>query len=199
MVNNMFWVACVSQTGSELVNICKATGLKPDAILTTNSKRLVDEIFTLDVPLYVTNGRPTEEQYEYFFRGAKLVTLHGFLYILPRSVCEQLKASGAYVYNGHPALLTEYPELKGKDKQEDAFYHKDKYPLMGSVIHECIAELDAGKIIIACDRPNDCESVDDAYSKLKQTSLITWLYFMAQLSSAGKPWDLKSVIVIHSR
>lgn len=199
MVNNMFWVACVSQTGSELANIYKETGLKPDAILVTNRARLIDEVFAMNVPLYVTNGRPTEEQYEYFFRGAQLITLHGFLYILPKVICDQLKEAGSHIYNGHPALLTEYPELKGKDKQEDAFYHKDKYPLMGSVIHECIAELDAGRLIIACDRPNDCESVEDAYSKLKKTSLNTWLCFMAQLSSVTKPWDLQSVVSIHSR
>ena len=194
MVNNMIWVACVSQTGSELVNICKKMDIKPDAILTTNRDRLVPEAFDL-APVYVTKGRPTEEQYEYFFRGAKLITLHGFLYIIPKGICEQLREAECRVYNGHPALLARYPELKGKDKQEDAFYQKDRYPYMGSVIHECIAELDAGRILIACERSNDCESVEDAYGKLKETSFETWLYFFNRLFDPPGylPWDYPGV------
>lgn len=194
MVNGMTWVACVSQTGSELVAICNATGLKPDAVLCTNIDKLRDEVFRLDCPVFVTRGRPGVDQYEYFFRGAGLITLHGFLYIIPREVCESLSEAGCKVYNGHPALLSMYPELKGKDKQEDAYYRKASYPWMGSVIHECTAELDAGKLLFACKRVNSSTSVEDAYLKLRDTSLATWLRFFYHVQNAIKPWNITSLV-----
>jgi methionyl-tRNA formyltransferase len=51
------------------------------------------------------------------------------------------------IYNLHPAPihLEGYDKYKGKDPQVRIFEDKAKYS--GNVIHECIAELDAGKIL----------------------------------------------------
>lgn len=189
MVSNMFWVACCSQTGTELVQLCKEMGITPDAIVTTNRDRLNPEIYELNAPIFCTSGRPTPDQYGYFFTGANLVTLHGFLYIIPEEVCQAAEKVGCRIYNGHPALLTRYPELKGKDKQEDAFYKKHNYSLIGSVIHKCVAELDAGEIVIAVERPNTATSVEHAYSLLRETSLRSWIMFFDKLLSGNNPWN----------
>lgn len=192
MVNGMFWVACLSQTGSELLHICNSLGIAPDAILSTNEAALNEDVLALGAPVFYTNGRPTLEQYSYFFKGAELITLHGFLYIIPKSVCDELQQNSCRVFNGHPALLTRYPELKGKDKQEDVYYQKEKYPYIGSVIHECIAELDAGDIVIAVERSNTVTSLEEAYAHLKQTSLQSWMVFFNRILSErlAFPWEL---------
>ena len=52
-----------------------------------------------------------------------LITLHGYLRIIPENICKQCK----HIYNGHPGLINMYPELKGKDPQE-ARRHLDALP-----------------------------------------------------------------------
>jgi folate-dependent phosphoribosylglycinamide formyltransferase PurN len=52
-----------------------------------------------------------------------IVTLHGWLRVIPAYVCERSR-----IYNGHPGLITKYPELKGKDPQVRAFIKEGKYP-----------------------------------------------------------------------
>ena len=69
-----------------------------------------------------------------------IITLHGWLRIMPKEVCERFS-----IFNGHPGLITEYPELKGKDPQIRAF--EGKYPVMGCVIHKVTAGVDEGKIL----------------------------------------------------
>lgn len=172
IIKNKRWVACLSQSGSELLEICKELRIAPDVILTTHVEKLRSEIYELGARIIVTYVRPTEEELQRIFAESDIVTLHGFLYIIPGSVC-----NAHVIYNGHPALLTEYPELKGKDKQKDAFLFKAKYPWIGSVLHEVVAELDAGRILISCKRENTCESEEDAFRLLKETSLATWLEF----------------------
>ena len=126
-------------------------------------------------------SRPNVEDYEEFFEGSDLITLHGYLRILPAEICRKY----TQIYNGHPALISHYPELKGLDKQEDVWFHKDKYPYIGSVIHQCTEELDAGQILYACQRENNVVSLDDAYLKLRTTSLRTWLEFFSDLNNQG--------------
>ena len=70
-----------------------------------------------------------------------IVTLHGWLRIVPPYVCERSK-----IYNGHPGLITKYPELKGKDPQEKAF--KLKHKTIGCVLHKVSAGVDEGKIVM---------------------------------------------------
>jgi len=166
------WVACISQSGTELVNICNARNHAPEIILTTNYDDIRDEVFMLGSTLLTTKGRPSIDQFFAAFQHSTRVTLHGFLYIIPGEICDQFT-----IYNGHPALITKYPELKGKDKQKDAFMYKDKYPEIGSVLHEVVAELDAGRILITCRRENTCQSEEDAFALLKETSLHTWFEF----------------------
>jgi hypothetical protein len=70
-----------------------------------------------------------------------------------------------------------YPELKGFNKQEDIAGNQEKYPFCGSVIHECIPELDSGEIVTSHMTDNTANTVDEAYALLRETSLKSWETF----------------------
>lgn len=71
-----------------------------------------------------------------------VITLHGYLRILPKDICKKYE-----IYNLHPGLITEYPELKGKDPQIRAI--EAGHPRVGCVIHRVIPEVDEGEIILS--------------------------------------------------
>jgi len=168
---NRKWVALFSQTGSEILNISKELNIIPDIIVTNNYDFLQYPISSLDTVFVVAKHKKLMEWVENLDYNS-LITLHGYLRIIPDTIVSKFD-----VYNGHPALVNFYPELKGKDKQEDVFFQKEKYPTMGSIIHKVTSELDSGEVINFATRENDVVSLEDAYQKLKETSLITWLDF----------------------
>jgi phosphoribosylglycinamide formyltransferase-1 len=105
-----------------------------------------------------------------------LVTLHGYLRIIPPDVCERHE-----IYNGHPGLITEYPELKGKDPQEKVWITPSAYATIGSVVHECTPGVDEGPIVATASMPNDdISSKLVLYTRLRKTSLEAWLKFFAK-------------------
>lgn len=172
------WIALFSQTGSELVAISERLGRWPDAILTNNRDR---DWRTNDSPFYRRNimtDSPSEiyqilRVYRNLFADVDIIiTLHGFLRILPPDICEMFE-----IYNGHPAPIHLYPELKGKDKQEDLYKYKDKYPRIGCVIHRVTPILDDGELVVTLDAPNNLTSIEDAYQTLKPLSFNSWMQF----------------------
>ena len=103
-----------------------------------------------------------------------VVTLHGWMRIVPAQICEEFE-----IWNGHPAAIDLYPELKGKDMQEAVINQVEKYPTIGSVIHMCTAELDSGEIVVTEHVPNiRVFNHNLIYDILKDTSLRTWLKFL---------------------
>lgn len=78
-----------------------------------------------------------------------LVTLNGYMGILPEDVLDSLHARGCKVYNIHPAPIQLYPELRGKDPQERMYegIQNRQYSYIGVVIHEVDAGVDTGKIV----------------------------------------------------
>lgn len=101
-----------------------------------------------------------------------LITLHGWLRILPKEFCETYK----HLYNGHPGLINHFPELKGKDPQEKAF--KWGHTLIGSVVHRVTAEVDEGEILTYDEVSIYSTSLDDYYNYLRKTSLNAWEEFL---------------------
>jgi folate-dependent phosphoribosylglycinamide formyltransferase PurN len=94
--------------------------------------------------------------------------------IIPADICNDFE-----IYNGHPALINEYPELKGKDMQLAVINKLDEYPYIGSVIHKCVPEVDSGEIVEIEKIKNF--SVHDKrliFDILRNTSLQTWLRFL---------------------
>jgi folate-dependent phosphoribosylglycinamide formyltransferase PurN len=173
------WTVFVSQTGSEVYNISKELGVLPKLLVTNNIKKLSTHVLEYleykgciikEIPFNPVLDDYSQEE----ILNSDLITLHGFLRVLPGDFINKFEGG---IFNGHPALISKYPELKGLNKQEDVFYHKEKYPEMGSVIHMVTDVLDDGKIILNVSRDNDVESLDDAYFKLKETSFATWVIF----------------------
>ena len=173
------WGVLISQTGSEVVSISEKLGFFPSLLVTNN----VDKIPNKNLRILIRNGvniqvipfRPTVQDYiNSGITEKPLVTLHGFLRILPEALFEHFKGRA---YNGHPALITLYPELKGFNKQEDIAGNQEKYPLCGSVIHEVIPELDSGDVVLSITTKNTANTVDEAYALLRETSLTSWIDF----------------------
>jgi folate-dependent phosphoribosylglycinamide formyltransferase PurN len=173
------WGVLISQTGSEVIAIAKETGFLPSLLITNRLTKISPD----NMRFFGENGviirtipfKPTSKDYLFpELLEKKLITLHGFLRIVPPEFFSQYKGR---IYNGHPALITRYPELKGFNKQEDIVGNQEKYPVCGSVIHEVIPELDSGKVIIAASIENTAKTVNEAYSILRNMSLLTWIEF----------------------
>ena len=146
-VNRPVWTVLFSQTGSEIYNISKKLNRVPDIIVTNKTK---DKILDINPDLFDEYldkfvwlpKKPTVPEYIQAIPQGSLVTLHGWLRIIPPEICNLYE-----IYNLHPAPihLEGYDKYKGKDPQVRIFEDKAKYS--GNVIHKCIAELDAGEIL----------------------------------------------------
>jgi phosphoribosylglycinamide formyltransferase-1 len=172
------WICFCSQTGSEIVNICKELKIIPIVVVTNNRKKLSDtsitffkanNIIIIDLPF-----NPTEINYRVLNRlKSNLYTLHGYLRIIPKSYIRNKKDK---FYNGHPGLITKYPELKGKDPQQKAF--ELQMIEVGSVIHRITPEVDEGEILVESgSRVSDPTNLNEYYDMLKETSLVAWKTF----------------------
>ena len=139
------WIAFFSQTGSEITEIAKSLNKWPDVIITnerpSNLRAINPDLLEKNLLVTIPN-KPSEEDLKEILDYYKdpVITLHGWLRIMPPRICESYN-----IFNGHPGLITEYPELKGKDPQMRAL--KGEYPVMGCVLHKVVAGVDEGKII----------------------------------------------------
>lgn len=169
------WVTFFSQTGGEIADISEALGRWPDRIITNRRPshlRVIDSRIPRKLLKFVDNT-PSVDDYIWHLSAFEnpLITLHGWLRVVPIEVCEYYN-----IFNGHPGLVTEYPELKGKDPQIRAF--EGKYPVAGAVLHKVIPEVDEGKII-AEERFNAFNlSLDDLFRILRDRSLYMWINFL---------------------
>lgn len=175
----MKWVAVFSQTGSEIVAISKALGIKPDVIMTNNmdeSKyQYHPELRKLSTIQSSKHDRLMSylEDNSYLDPHNTLITLHGYLRIVTPKACKRYE-----MYNGHPGAIELYPELKGKDPQERAWNDRHKYANIGSVVHRVTEGVDEGEVVSAVNYVNRVESLDEMYCKLRESSLQSWLFFL---------------------
>ena len=172
------WIAFFSQTGGEIADLAKSLGKWPDRIYTNERPESLREIDPriVEKGFFTLPNKPTLEDYEevlVYFPEA-IITLHGWLRIMPKEVCERFS-----IFNGHPGLITEYPELKGKDPQIRAF--KGKYPVMGCVLHKVDPGVDEGKIL-AEERFNAFNiSEEEMWEVFKDRSLYMWNDFLRKV------------------
>jgi folate-dependent phosphoribosylglycinamide formyltransferase PurN len=169
------WIAFFSQTGAEIADIAESLGRWPDRIITNDRPehlRTIDE--RIEKKGYFTmSNKPSLDEYEdtlVYFPEA-LVTLHGWLRIMPPEICERFN-----IINGHPGLITEYPELKGKDPQIRAF--EGKYPVVGTVLHRVVAGVDEGKVISEERFNNFNLELNDLFRILRDRGLYMWCNFL---------------------
>ena len=173
------WIAFFSQTGSELLEVIKRTGNTPDGIVYNGKAEIPLEIARIaddsDTQIMWFPSEPAPAHYEYICCkfDNPLITLHGWLRIVPESICKQYE-----IYNGHPGLIVEHPELKGKDPQKKAFDLKLK--TSGCVIHKVIPEVDSGEIISVSTLDIENLELDDIIHKLHDISIDMWVEFLGK-------------------
>ena len=172
------WITFFSQTGAEIADVSEALGRWPDVIVTNERP---EHLRTIDPRIekqgyFTWANKPTEENYIELLEKYPdaIVTLHGWLRVVPEYVCERSK-----IYNGHPGLITEYPELKGKDPQVRAF--EGNYPVAGAVLHKVVAGVDEGRVIME-ERFNAHNlELDDLFRILRDRSLYMWHKFLEKV------------------
>lgn len=179
MTSNKYWVAFFSQTGSEIAEVAKELGFWPNRIVT--NKVMLDSL-NKELRLAIVTGKteficlpkPGVQDYLQVIPPSSIVTLHGYLKIMPPEVCEAYE-----IYNGHPGLISKYPELKGKDPQKKALTLN--LPSTGCVIHEVEAGVDEGRIVAETDEllinhyRDDLETV---IYQLHKMSVELWVCFL---------------------
>lgn len=187
MRENKHWVALFSQTGSEIARLKDLLGRWPDTIITNNRdvnswcEELQDLYKRIEGRSYhgpkdkikIVNSveARTLNVLHNFAHFNSLVTLHGWLRIVPDDKCEMYD-----IYNGHPGLINTFPELKGKDPQVRAY--EGGYTTIGSVVHKCTPELDGGEIVEwSATYQDEFDTLDDCFAKLAHTSFRAWEKF----------------------
>ena len=170
------WITFFSQTGAEIADLSENIGRWPDLII-TNSRP--DHLRTID-PRIVEYGytevpnKPTVSDLDAVLQDNAIITLHGWLRIMPEVICNKY-----LIYNGHPGLITKYPELKGKDPQVKA--HKLGHEVAGAVIHKVTAGVDEGKIIMEEYFNATQLDLDDLFRILRDRSLYMWSNLLKQV------------------
>lgn len=189
------WIALYSQTGGELIRLSKALGRYPDVVLTDSKKPVPEELSANCTVLQMSakainawlmkerkiNGEPRKN-----VEPGSLITAHGYLRIIPAKVLEYLnRECEALIYNGHPGLITMYPELKGKDPQIRVAegINSGKYSIVGSVVHVMVPEVDSGLVIHQVQqaipkRPMTLQEVIDLQARL---SFECWYAVLKEL------------------
>ena len=168
----MKWVALFSHTGTEIANISHRLTHWPDRIV-TNKPPGAGFNKGINQEITYTNRTPGVRKYRDILSGADLVTLHGWMRIVPEEICEEFN-----IYNLHPGLITEYPELKGKDPQIRVLDSIKTYDKIGCVIHKVVPEVDAGEIVMTRALKN-CYYSDDAITeKLHEIAGDMWVDFL---------------------
>jgi len=166
------WVVLFSQTGKEIADISEAIKRFPDLIL-SNRGDLNTVDFRIRDRVQLISKIPSVEDYNRYFKKEDIITLHGFLRILPEEICNSYA-----IYNGHPGLITEFPLLKGKDPQLKAFNMGLEYS--GCVIHKVSPEVDCGEIQKNKKIEIKSLTLDEIYLYLRDVSLELWIEFLKE-------------------
>jgi formyltetrahydrofolate hydrolase len=170
------WITFFSQTGAEIADLSESIGRWPDLIITNERP---DHLRTID-PRIVEYGyievpnKPTVSDLDAVLQDNAIITLHGWLRIMPEVICNKY-----LIYNGHPGLITKYPELKGKDPQVKA--HKLGHEVAGAVIHKVTAGVDEGRIIMEEYFNATQLDLDDLFRILRDRSLYMWSNLLKQV------------------
>ena len=170
------WITFFSQTGAEIADLSENIGRWPDLIVTNKRP---DHLRTID-PRIIEYGytevpnKPTVDDLDAVLQDNAIITLHGWLRIMPSVICDKY-----LIYNGHPGLITKYPELKGKDPQVRAF--EGKYPVAGAVIHKVTAGVDEGRVIMQEYFNATQLDLDGLFRILRDRSLYMWSNLLKQV------------------
>lgn len=105
-----------------------------------------------------------------------LVTLHGYMRILPAEVIQN---PNLIILNSHPGDILDFPELKGKDPQKKALELGLDHT--GVVIHRVTEDLDAGPVIkVSRLLINKNEDEQSLSNRLRLLSIQLWLQVLKE-------------------
>lgn len=181
----LIWKALFTQTGSEIYEISKKLGRFPDAIITNKPVEKIEKINPNLLEAAYTRfifipPKPTVEEYRTAIGVAGIVTLHGFLRVLPPEICYWYN-----IFNGHPGLITHYPELKGKDPQARVWAEYKDMPRNkhGHIIHKVISAVDEGKVessdyFFTEDLYKEYKTLDNYIAELHKLAIRNWVGFL---------------------
>ena len=171
------WIALFSQTGSEISDLSSALNRAPDFVITNANLDDVDSRVHVDFRINNEEAKTLDILENLDFNIDKtLITLNGWLRIVPPDKCNNYN-----IYNGHPGLITKYPELRGKDPQQRAWDNIDNYNEIGSVVHRVVQEVDAGEVTsVEMVSTEDIGSLDATYNALRTTSFDAWYRFLKE-------------------
>lgn len=142
------WYSLFSHTGSETAVLQKL--LYPDvelvAAITNNCKyegslpyiKLISAKYINEWLIEPGNVEP-----------GSIVTLNGYMRIIPEEVISYLHSINCRLLNIHPAPVQMYPDLRGMDPQERLYegIQSGKYQYIGAVIHVVDAGVDTGALV----------------------------------------------------
>lgn len=182
------WISLFSQTGGEIALVSERIGRFPDVILTNNMEYSgnlpnVIKLTAAGIRDWLLDDANVEV--------GSLITAHGYLRIIPESVIEFLRdKKDTCIFNGHPALITKYPELVGKDPQKRVYagIMSGKYDKIGTVIHVMDSGVDTGSIVMGnmADIPPIEITEESVTRALYQLSGDLWTHFIqVALGEAG--------------
>lgn len=174
------WCTFFSQTGTEIYKLSKLLNREPDIIVCNKPITAIadinfDLLDTYYNKIHFIQSKPTLEEYEYVIADSDIVTLHGFLRIIPKQICDTYN-----IYNLHPAPLTEYPDLKGKDPQTRIA--QGNYAYYGNTIHKCTAELDSGEVLLEEKFPNPGYDIQQLIGATHEKATNMWFKFLSGIS-----------------
>lgn len=171
------WVAFFSHTGNEIYNISKHIGRFPDRVVTNKQPgdKTINKKLSNRVDMVYVKDRPEAEDYSRVIWADSIVTLHGWMRVLPKKVCKEYD-----IYNLHPGLITKYPELKGADPQRRVFEcpDPDRYKHVGCVIHDVTAKVDDGRVRMSRSTFNVFPGTDTLTKHLHTMATEMWIDFI---------------------
>lgn len=175
------WIAIFSQTGSELDEVVQGINRIPDEVFTDGdyAGRVFQNCYTTARGCAMPKSHAEIE--DWLIENAAegdLVTLHGYLNILSPEVCNL----PCTIVNGHPGLITRYPELKGRDPQEKVLKRLLDYDEIGCVLHRVTPKIDGGEILRSIHRPRTPElhSRSILYAVLHDMSVSLWIMYLKE-------------------
>lgn len=174
--NDKSWIALFSQTGSELIYICQRLQIQPDLVATNNDN--YDLFSTPFAPIVVESSKDIFERLRQIKNPEDyIITLHGFLRIIPPDICEKFE-----IYNGHPGDIVTYGDLlKGKDPQQKAWDLKHK--TARAVIHRVTPVVDDGEVVAMTPLIPITETLTDVnvlINLLKADSVQAWVRLLKE-------------------
>ena len=175
LIQDKKWVAFLSHTGNEIYNVASAIGRFPDRVVTNKSPddKNINKKLLNKVDVVYTRDRPEVEDYSRVIWNDSVVTLHGWMRIVPKQICKEYD-----IYNLHPGLITKHPELKGADPQKKIYTSTKTYKQVGCVIHRVTDKLDSGKVMLERSTFNHYSGETQLTEALHEMATDMWIDFI---------------------